>query len=185
MAYGPGALGGVIQLIPKKGHGKPSVKALGEGGSFRTKYGAITAQGEEGPLQFSATAAGFQRGPSPFTNPIHGNRQSDRYRNGTLSSRVGYALTDNWEIEGLVRYSEGRVQVDDTLFVEKEKARLPFLAKNFSDSQILLSSLENKWGNEGWDHSLKASYSRTRLKSTTPTFHNATIGEHPYIIYRI
>jgi len=184
LAYGPGALGGVIQLIPKHGKGKPSIKALGEGGSFRAKYGTITAQGEEGPLQFSATAAGFQRGPSPFTNPLHGNRQGDRYRNGTLSSRVGYALNDNWEVEGLVRYSEGRVQFDDPRFVSQEKASLPFLAKNFSDSQTLLTSLENKWGNEDWEHSLKASYSRTRLKTTTPTFHDATIGEHPYIIYR-
>ena len=183
LAYGPGALGGVIQLIPKKGHGKPSVKAVGEGGSFRTKYGTITAQGEEGPLQFSATTAGFQRGPSPFTNPIHRNRQGDYYRNGTLSSRAGYALNDNWEIEGLIRYSEGKVQIDDTLFVEKEKARLPFLAKNYSDSQILLSSLENKWGDEVWEHSLKAAYSRTRLKTKTPTFHNATIGEHPVLFY--
>jgi vitamin B12 transporter len=184
LAYGPGALGGVIQLIPKKGHGKPSLKALCEGGSFRTKYGAVTAQGEKGPLQFSATAAGFQRGPSPFTNPIHGNRQGDRYRNGTLSSRLGYALTDNWEVEGLVRYSEGKVQFDAPRLVPEENVSLPFLAKNFTDTQILLSSLENKWGNDAWEHSLKASYSRTRLKTTTPAFHNATIGEHPYLIYR-
>ena len=82
LAYGPGALGGVIQLIPKRGHGKPSLKAHGEGGSFRTKYGTVTAQGEEGPLQFSATAAGFKRGPASFTNSLHGNRQSDD-RSGT------------------------------------------------------------------------------------------------------
>ncbi len=183
LAYGPGALGGVIQLIPKKGQGKPSLKAHGEGGSFRTKYGAVTAQGEEGPLQFSATAADFQRGPSPFTNPLHGNRQSDRYGNGTLSSRMGYALTDNWEVEGLVRYSEGKVQFDEPRFVPEENASLPFLTRHFSNSEILLSSLENKWGNEVLDHSLKASYSRTRLKTTMPLCHNATIGEHPLLFY--
>ncbi len=183
LVYGPGALGGVIQLIPKKGRGKPSLKASVETVSFRTKYGAVTAQGEEGPLQFSMTTAGFQRGPSPFTNPLHGNRQGDHYRNGTLSTRVGYALTDNWEVEGLVRYSEGRVQFDDPRFVHEKKEIFPFLAKNFSDTQILLASLENKWGHEMWEHSLKASYSRTRLKTTTPSFRNATIGEHPFLAY--
>jgi vitamin B12 transporter len=178
LAYGPGALGGVIQLIPKKGQGKPCLKAHAEGGSFRTRYGSLTAQGEEGPLQFSTTVAGFGRGPDAFTNPLHGNRQSDRYRNGTVSSRVGYALTDNWEVEGLIRYGEGKVQFDDV------KNKLPFTAQNFTDTQTTLASLDNKWGDEDWEHSLKATYSRIRSETTMPTYHNATIGEHPALIYR-
>jgi len=184
LAYGPGALGGVIQLIPKKGQGKPSLKAQGEGGSFRTKYGTVTAQGEEGGLQFSGTLAGFRRGPASFTNPLHGNCQSDFYRNETLSSRVGYALTDNWEVEGLIRYMEGRVQIDQPKFVPEENAFLPFIANHFSDTKTLLSSLENKWGSEGWDHSLKATYSRIDRKTIMPTFHQSTLGEHPLLIYR-
>ena len=184
LAYGPGALGGVIQLIPKKGQGKPSLKARGEGGSFRTKYGTVTAQGEEGPLQFSATMAGFKRGPAPFTNSFHGNRQSDRYRNGTLSSRIGYALTDNWEVEGLIRYMEGRVQFDEPKFVPEENAFLPFIGKNFGDTQTFLSSLENKWGGESQEHSLKVSYSRTERKTKMPSFYNSTIGEHPLLNWR-
>jgi vitamin B12 transporter len=184
LAYGPGALGGVIQLVPKKGQGNPSLKAQVEGGNFRTRYGTLTAQGEEGPLQFSATAAGFGRGPDAFTNPLHGNRQSDRYRNGAFSSRVGYALTDNWEVEGLVRYGEGKVQFDDPRYFPKEKYSLPFTARNFTDTQTTLASFDNKWGNEDWEHSLKATYSRIRSETTMPTYHNATIGEHPALIYR-
>jgi len=184
LSYGPGALGGVVQLIPKRGHGKPSVKALGEGGSFRTKYGTLIAQGEEGALQFSTTLAGFRRGPSSFTNPLHGNRQSDRYRNGTFSSRVGYAITDNWEVEGTLRYLEGKTQFDSLQFVAQENAFLPFKAPNFSTNKTLLASLENKWGNEKWDHSLKATYSHILRKTEMPSFHNQTLGEHPMIIYR-
>lgn len=184
LAYGPGALGGVVQLIPKKGRGKPSLKGLAEGGSFRTAYGTITGQGEEGPLQFSATVAGFNRGPGSFVNQVHGNRQSDRYKNGTLSSRVGYALTDNWEVEGLVRYFEGKVQFDGDKFVPRENAFLPFKARNFTDTKTLLASLDNKWGNEAWEHSLKAAYSRSQRNTTTPTYHNETIGEHPLLLYR-
>lgn len=180
LAYGPGALGGVIQLVPKKGKGTPSLKGLAEGGSFRTAYGAITGQGEEGPLNFSATVAGFKRGPETFVNHLHGNRQSDRYKNGTLSSRVGYALTDNWEIEGLVRYFEGQVQFDSP----DPKTFLPIVARNFTNSQTLLSSIDNKWGSEVWEHSLKAMYSRTHLNTTMPTYRNSTLGEHPVLLYR-
>lgn len=182
LAYGPGALGGLIQLVPKRGHGKPSLKIHGEGGSFKTKYGTLTAQGEEGPLQFSVTAAGFGRGSSPFTNPLHGNRQGDFYQNGTLSSRVGYALTNNWEIEGLIRYAEGKVQFDDPRSVGG--IFLPFEAQNFTHTRTLLAGLENKWGGETWNHSLKASTSRTQQKTDTPFFHNKTIGEHPLLSYR-
>ena len=49
----------MVRLIPKKGQGKPSVKAHGEGGSFRTKYGYATAQGEEEPLQLPLTLVEF------------------------------------------------------------------------------------------------------------------------------
>ncbi|MBS0272242.1 MAG: TonB-dependent receptor [Proteobacteria bacterium] len=184
LAYGPGALGGVVQLIPKRGRGKPSLKAHAEGGSFRTKYGAITGQGEEGPLQFTVTAAGFGRGPSSFTNQLHGNRQSDRYRNGTLSSRINYALTDNWEVEGLVRYIEGKVQFDSPKFNSKKNSFLPFIAENFSDFQTLLTSLENKWGDEHVDHSLKFMYSRFQRHTTMPSFHSHSLGEHPLFLYR-
>lgn len=183
LVYGPGALGGVIQLIPKKGHGKPSLRATGEGGSFKTRYGTITGQGEKGPLQFSATLAGFGRGPNSFTNPLHGNRQSDRYRNGTLSSRVGYALTDNWEIEGLVRYVEAKVQFDKPQFFPDKNVFLPVRANNFTDTKTFLSSLENKWGGERTDHALKLSYPRFEQATKTPNFHNKTIGAHPLLAY--
>lgn len=182
LAYGPGALGGVIQLIPKKGHGKPSLKAKAEGGSFKTRQGTITAQGEDGPLQFSVVATGFLRGPSAFTNPLHGNRQGDNYRNGTLSSRVGYAMTDNWEIEGLIRYTERKVQFDGLR--PQAGVFLPFEAQNFTNSQILLTSFENKWGTECADHSLRVSYSQTNRKTDSPSFHNMTIGEHPLLTYK-
>lgn len=177
LVYGPGALGGVVQLIPKRGQGAASLKAHGEGGSFRTRYGTLTGQGEEGPLQFSVTAAGFGRGPSSFTNQLHGNRQSDRYRNETLSSRVNYALTDNWEIEGLLRFIEGKVQFDD------QPQELPTIAKNFTDFKTLLTSLENKWGYECVDHSLKLMYSRFERHTKMPSFHNDSLGEHPLFLY--
>ncbi|MBY0293145.1 MAG: TonB-dependent receptor plug domain-containing protein, partial [Alphaproteobacteria bacterium] len=183
LAYGPGALGGVVQLIPKKGQGKPSLNVTGEGGSFRTLYGTTTAQGEEGPLQFSLTAAGFKRGPASFTNPSHGNRQSDHYKNGTFSSRIGYALTDNWEIEGLIRYIDGKVQFDETQFIPEKNVYLPFIGKNFTDIQTLLASFENKWGSEAIDHSLKVAYSRFQRSTQMPSYHNATLGEHPVLFY--
>lgn len=184
LAYGPGALGGVVQLVPKRGHGKPSLKGIAEGGSYKTAYGTVTGQGEEGPLQFSATIAGFNRGPGSFVNHLHGNRQSDQYKNGTLSSRIGYALTDHWAIEGLVRYFEGRVKFDGDEFSTRENAFIPVVARNFTDTKTLLASLDNVWGDETWEHSLKATYSRTQRKSTTPTYHDSTLGEHPLFLYQ-
>lgn len=181
LAYGPGALGGVVQLIPKRGKGTPSLKATAEGGSFRTTYGTVTGQGEDGPLQFSATVAGYNRGPGTFVNHLHGNRQGDRYRNGTLSTRVGYALTESWAIEGLVRYFEGRVQFDKSEFTFPY---LPVVSKSFTDTKTVLASLDNTWGDETWDHSLKATYARTQRSNTSPAFHNKTIGEHPVLLYR-
>jgi vitamin B12 transporter len=184
LAYGPGALGGVIQLIPKKGEGKPSLKTRAEGGSFSTRGGYITAQGEEGPLQFSTTLNGYGRGPASFTNPLHGNHQSDRSRNGTLSSRLGYALTDNWEVDAILRYTEAKTQLDEPQSSPSDGIYLPYKSHSFSETKILLTSLENHWGGERWDHSLQASYPRTQRTSWGKDFHTQTIGEHPYLLYK-
>ncbi len=184
LAYGPGALGGVIQLVPKKGKGMPSAKVRGEGGSFETLYGTMSVQGEKGPLQFSTIFSGFGRGPDSFTNRVHGNRQSDRYRNETISSRVGYAVTDNWEVEGVIRYSVGKVQFDNPRFIPEKDITLPFKAPNFSDGETLLTSLESMWGDESVDHSLKLTYSRLLRQTTTPSYKNRTVGEHPFLTYK-
>lgn len=183
LVYGPGALGGVIQLIPKKGQGNPSLKVTGEGGSFKTRYGTLTGQGEKGPLQFSATLAGFGRGPAPFVNPLHDNLQSDRYRNGTVSSRVGYALSDNWEIEGIIRYIEAKVQFDEPQLFPDKNIFLPIRDNNFTNTKTFLSSLENKWGGEHIDHSLKLSYPHFEQSTKTPKSHSKTIGSHPVLAY--
>jgi vitamin B12 transporter len=91
-------------------------------------------------------------------------------------------VTDNWEVEGLIRYTEGKVQFDEPR--SQAGVFFPFEAQNFTNSQILLTSLENKWGTECADHSLKASYSQTNRKTDTPFFHNATTGEHPFLVYK-
>ncbi|EKE09951.1 MAG: hypothetical protein ACD_16C00099G0009 [uncultured bacterium] len=183
LVYGPGALGGMLYLTPKEGKGKPSLKGVGEGGSFQTRTGSVTGQGEKGPLQFSATLAGFGRGPDSFTNRVHGNRQGDRYQNGTLSSRVGYALKDDWEIEGIIRYVDAKVQFDDLQFFPERDYLLPVQANNFSRTKTLLSSLENRWGGECVDNSLKLSYPRFEMETTTPSLQNKTIGSHPFLAY--
>ena len=182
LAYGPGALGGVVVMSPKRGKGKPSLKGHGEGGSFKTKYGYITTQGELDRFHFATTLAGFGRGSSPFTNPLHGNRQGDNSTNETVTSRLGYALTDNWEVEGLIRYTEGRVQYNDTQRVGA--FFLPIEAQNFSETDMLLASVENRWGGEVWDHSLKATYFGSHRQSTTPFSQIETMGQHPLGIYR-
>lgn len=183
LVYGPGALGGMLHLTPKEGKGKPSLKGVGELGSFQTRNGAVTGQGEKGPLQFSATLAGFGRGPDSFTNHVHGNRQGDRYQNGTFSSRFGYALRDDWEIEGIIRYVDAEVQFDDLEFLPGRDYLLPVQANNFSRTKTLLTSLENRWGGECVDNSLKLSYPRFVRETTTPSLQGRTLGSHPFLAY--
>jgi len=183
LAYGPGALGGVVIMKPKKGKGKPSLKVHGEGGSFKTRYGYLTTQGEHDRFQFASTLSGFGRGPAPFTNPLHGNRQADNYTNETVTGRLGYAVTDNWEVEGLVRYTEGRVQYNDTQQVGS--FYVPVEAQNFTETDMVLSSLENRWGGESMEHSLKATYFKSNSQNITPFGQNTTTGAHPLGIYRM
>lgn len=58
--YGGEAMGGVVSLRAQRGQGAPSVRFLGEAGSFGTWQGAVAAQGERGRDAWNLSAQGGQ-----------------------------------------------------------------------------------------------------------------------------
>jgi vitamin B12 transporter len=110
--YGSDAIGGVINIITKKGAGRPELSLTGEGGSYDTfKVGGSVAGGSD-PVDYSLSASRLETGGFSAADERWGNRERDGYRNTTVSSRLGLKALDNLDFGWTLRFSEGETRLD-------------------------------------------------------------------------
>lgn len=102
--YGSQAIGGVINIITKKGQGPAQLTASAEGGDWSTHREALSLGGGLGALGYSLSVSRFS------TNGFH--RFNDDYRNLTSSGRLDYQLTDDTTVKGIFHF----VKTDVGLF---------------------------------------------------------------------
>ena len=112
--YGSDALGGVINIVTKKGEGPPRFSGLLEGGSFDTFNQSAGASGSIGHVNYSFNVAHLLVDDTPVTPldllPPGRKRINDSYENTTLSTKLGADLTDAFGFDVVARYT------DSTLF---------------------------------------------------------------------
>ena len=114
--YGSDALGGVINIITRKGSGKPTATLSVEGGSYGTVNVDGLVSGAFGPLSFAfggsvASADGFSAvadGRSTNGAPP----DSDGYRNLSLNGRLGFDVADWLKLQWFGRYGRTRTNYD-------------------------------------------------------------------------
>jgi vitamin B12 transporter len=106
--YGADAIGGVINIITKAGSGPPSLGGSMETGSFGTFSQYVNASGSTGRFNYAFNVAHFSSDDTPVTPPglvLTGRPvNTDSYDNVTLSTRLGYDLTDNFGLGLVARY---------------------------------------------------------------------------------
>ncbi len=107
--YGSDALGGVINLVTKKGDGPLTLTGTLEGGSFDTFNQAGSASGSIGRFNYAVNIQHFVADNTPVTPldllPPGRKRNNDSYENTTFSTNLGYDFTDDFGIGGVVRYT--------------------------------------------------------------------------------
>ncbi len=92
--YGSDALGGVIQIITKKGEGAPTAQAQVEVGSYDTYREAASTQGSVDFLKYSLGFSRLDRsGMSAVDNPA-GGTENDKYEDTAGSVRLDAELND-------------------------------------------------------------------------------------------
>ena len=110
--YGSDAIGGVINIITKKGNKKPTGFASIEGGSFNTWIGkgGFSVASEAGHLSF-AVANSHSDGFSA-ANENNGNTEDDGYKNTSFSLNGGARPSDILEINLSANYSDAEYDMD-------------------------------------------------------------------------
>jgi len=112
MLWGADAIGGVINIVTKKGTGKPSAGAFFEYGSFASIREGMQASGAKGPIDFSFSLSRWDTSSFSTINYRRGAAERDGYHNWQASSRLGVALPHDGRLEFNLRWWNADVNFD-------------------------------------------------------------------------
>lgn len=111
--YGSDAMGGVINIITKKGKEKMAAFASGEYGSFETFIGKAGVSGGNRWVNYSLGLSYSDTEGISSANEKDGNTEKDGYRNKSISARVGFTPTEFFDLDFIFRYTDAKADIDN------------------------------------------------------------------------
>ncbi len=113
--YGSDAIGGVINIVTKAGSGPAQFTISAEGGSFDTFNQTAGLSGSADGFHYSANIEHVHVGATPVT-PLDllapGERRiDDYYDNLTGSTKLGWDISDHWDIGLVGRYTDSHLRL--------------------------------------------------------------------------
>lgn len=152
--YGSQAIGGVINIITKKGQGPLAAGLSLEGGNESTHRQGLTLRGDAGKFAYSFSAARLE---SQGFQPVN-----DNYRNIASSTRLDYQVTDDASLKGIFHF----VKTDVGLFNNNNFASQPDPNAREATTQYL-GKLE--WEQKivrNWDYRISGSMFKEHVKDS-------------------
>jgi vitamin B12 transporter len=166
--YGSDAIGGVINVITKKGRGAPKGSLTVEGGSYGTRSVRANVSGGTEKLSYSFGITGYEtagfsrfgyrigRLTSRFPQPF----EADGAERFGAAGRISYRINDAWEVEVGGGFNSNRAQFDSAF-------------GNFPDSpSVSVARMINGYGKITgdtfggmWRHSLSVFGTETQRES--------------------
>lgn len=107
--YGSEAMAGVINIITKKGKGKPKIDLSFESGSYGTYKTSMSVSGGNKNLDYRLTTSYF------YTDGISAAKagtERDGYKNASVSGKFGFRPSEKFELELTGRYYYDRSELD-------------------------------------------------------------------------
>jgi len=170
--YGSDALGGVINIITKKGNGRPRFLFSSSGGSYRSLVNNAELSGSTEKLHYSFGMSHYMTdGFSAAASTVEGNEEADGYRNLTLTGRAGYRTADNIDLDLSLRFVDTRSDIDNFGGAFGDD---PNHIQEF-DTLILKGGLRSLLLQNRWEQILNVSYADFHRQSENPTDE-----EHPF-----
>ncbi|MCM8787476.1 MAG: TonB-dependent receptor plug domain-containing protein, partial [Candidatus Omnitrophica bacterium] len=152
--YGSDAMAGVINIITKKGKGKPTWNSCLEGGSYNTFRRSLGLSGSIDKFSYSISTL---RLDSDGISKAVGGTEKDGYDKTVISSKVDYQLFDNSQLSLVSRFTDAKTSLDDGAYDDDPNytARWRDFSSKFTFEQSI-----NSW----WSHNLSFSYHDIRRK---------------------
>jgi len=112
--WGADAVGGVINIITKKGRGTPSHYMSFEGGSFGTFEESMGSSGSVNGIDYSASATRTDINGFSNFNETRGATEKDSFENTSFSNRVGTSFAEDGRMEFIGNYARSYSDLDHT-----------------------------------------------------------------------
>jgi len=151
--YGSDAMGGVINIITKKGKGEPKAEVSFEGGSYNTFRETVSSYGKLDGLGYSfGVSRKDSKGISKAAKK-DGNVERDRYENTSASIHLDYEIEEGLELGLIGYYNRAKIDIDDSGGVGGDDENRVDKAEQILVSPYLTHDLTD-W----WHHNIKISW---------------------------
>jgi vitamin B12 transporter len=110
--YGSDAMGGVVQIITKKGAGPPQVTVSAEAGSFETLNAGAGFSGSQGAFDYSLWASRQTSAGISAADEDRGFQERDGYTKTNLSGRWGWAASEALSFDLFLRLMDTESELD-------------------------------------------------------------------------
>jgi vitamin B12 transporter len=158
--WGSDAVGGVINIITKRGKGKPRHSFSFEGGSFGTFKETINSGGDLGFMDYTVSVSRTDSEGFSAANENRGNTENDGYENTTVSTRLGRNFLDDGRVDFIGRFTKVINEFDSFGFVD---------GKPFSKSDAYYLALPiQKSLMERWDLKINPTLAYEFLRTLDP-----------------
>jgi vitamin B12 transporter len=113
--YGSDAVGGVINIITKRGQGPTTTWFSGMGGAYETYQASAGASGGTDKFYYSIGLTRFDQEGFNVSNQRYNRAftvENDPFRQNVVSSRFGWTPNEHFDIDVVLRYIHSDVAVD-------------------------------------------------------------------------
>ncbi len=111
--WGSNAIGGVINIVTKRGEGPLTGYVSSEAGSFNTYRESVGFSGSEKQVNYSMSVTENDSQGFPAADAKYGNHTPDGYDDTSYAGRYGYTFSDAFSVDVITRYQNNRVRIDD------------------------------------------------------------------------
>lgn len=111
--YGSDAIGGVINIISRRGKGKPGGFVSAEGGSFGTAVEKAAVSVGTDLARFSLGLSRQDTGGFSSAAEKYGNHEDDGYHATSVSTQLGISPSRIFDVDCIVRYLNAKTDLDN------------------------------------------------------------------------
>lgn len=145
--YGSDSMGGVVNIITRRGEGPPEFTLLSEAGSHSTFREVLESAGKIGIWDYSFSAGRIDS---------DGIGSDDDYENTAFSTRMGFELLDRGKLEVFFRSLDAETHLDDWDFLANESVNDPNFVED-TDFQVYQSRYTQQL-TDRWESILRVGY---------------------------
>jgi len=161
--YGSEAIGGVINIVTRRGKEGFSGEAKVEGGSYDTLFGRASASGGTGPYDVSFSAS--DRSTDGVSAAAAGTEE-DGYDNTTFSGQLGRTFLEDGRVELTARYVDDENELDGTSFPAGNPVDDP---NRIQEREAVYTGLTvTKPITSWWDQKVRIGYTEDELVGKDP-----------------